>query len=167
MIKSLSEEDVHKGIKYNVWSSTQNGNQILDNTYKSCEKGNVYLFFTCYKSDRFLGLAKMKKGVDYTKIFPLWTRDYKWVGIFELEWIFIKDIPFREFRNITISTNDGNNKPCFYLKDAQEIPYNQAFKMFEIYLNYSNNNTILEHFEYYDLRQENYERVQTYKQLGI
>lgn len=47
IIKSFSEEDVHKAIKYNVWSSTRNGNKTLHETYKQTKEnsGEVYLFF--------------------------------------------------------------------------------------------------------------------------
>ena len=33
VIKSFSEENVHKSIKYGVWSSSKNGNQTLTNSY--------------------------------------------------------------------------------------------------------------------------------------
>lgn len=54
VIKSYSEDDIHKSIKYNVWSSTANGNKRLDNAFqvaqeKMAEKGckcPVFLFFS-------------------------------------------------------------------------------------------------------------------------
>ena len=54
VIKSYSEDDIHKSIKYNVWSSTPNGNRRLDNAFqlaqeKMAEKGSkcpVFLFFS-------------------------------------------------------------------------------------------------------------------------
>jgi hypothetical protein len=78
VIKSYTEEDVHKAIKYNIWSSTPRGNQILDKafcdlqlkkkTHKygddpesklSLEQAEVYLFFSVNKSKHFCGMAKM------------------------------------------------------------------------------------------------------------
>ena len=38
VIKSYSEDDVHKGIKYNVWSSTTNGNNKLQNAYEDARR---------------------------------------------------------------------------------------------------------------------------------
>jgi len=38
VIKSYSEDDVHKSIKYNVWSSTPNGNKKLNNAYEEAQK---------------------------------------------------------------------------------------------------------------------------------
>ena len=160
IIKSFSEEDVHKSIKYGVWSSSKNGNLTLSNAYKlsSDKGGNVYLFFSCNGSGRYIGLAKMKTSCDEKKSFEYWTQDNKWPGLFEVEWIFIKDVPFKEFKNIVITMRDGETKPITNARDTQEIPFEQAKIMVEIMEKYQNTNTILEHFEYYDLRQDNYEK---------
>lgn len=103
IIKSFSEEDVHKAIKYNVWSSTKTGNQTLDNSFRLAQEkgGHVYLFFSCNGSGRYVGLARMKTEVS-EKMFEYWTQDSKWPGLFDVEWIFIKDVPFKNFRNISI-----------------------------------------------------------------
>jgi len=158
VIKSFSEEDVHKSIKYGVWSSSKNGNLTLNNAFNMAKEknGDVYLFFSCNGSGRFCGLARMKSAVDEEKIFDFWTQDNKWPGLFEVEWLFIKDIPFREFKDIIITMKDGEIKPISNSRDTQEIPFEQAKIMFEKVTNYQNSNTILEHFEFYDLRQENY-----------
>lgn len=50
VIKSYSEDDVHKSIKYNVWSSTPNGNRRLDAAYSEAKgsqrKCPIFLFFS-------------------------------------------------------------------------------------------------------------------------
>jgi hypothetical protein len=160
VIKSFSEEDVHKAIKYNVWTSTKNGNQTLSNSYKLAKErgGDVFLFFSCNGSGRFVGVAKMKNDVDYTKAFPYWTQDNKWGGLFDLEWVFVKDVLFKEFKNIVITLKDGERKSVTNSRDTQEVPNQEGKNMVEIIKGYMNTNTILEHFEYYDLRQENYEK---------
>jgi hypothetical protein len=38
VIKSYSEDDVHKSIKYNVWSSTPHGNKKLDSAYEDAQR---------------------------------------------------------------------------------------------------------------------------------
>ena len=53
---------------------------------------------------------------------------------------------------------DGEMKPISNSRDTQEIPYEQAKIMIQKIAEYQNTNTILEHFEFYDMRQENYER---------
>ena len=160
VIKSFSEEDVHKSIKYNVWSSSKDGNLTLSNAFRITEenKGNVYLFFSCNGSGRYAGIARMKTPCDETKTFGLWTQDGKWPGLFDVEWLFIKDVPFKEFKNIIITMKDGEVKPISNARDTQEIPFEQAKIMIQKIAEYQNTNTILEHFEFYDMRQENYER---------
>jgi hypothetical protein len=50
VIKSYSEDDVHKSIKYNVWASTPNGNKKLDAGYREAQEKPtecpVFLFFS-------------------------------------------------------------------------------------------------------------------------
>ena len=158
VIKSFSEEDVHKSMKYGVWSSSKNGNLTLNNAFNITKEknGNVYLFFSCNGSGRFCGVSRMKTPVDENRTFEFWTQDNKWPGLFEVEWIFIKDVPFKEFKNIIITMKDGEIKPVSNSRDTQEIPFEQAKIIMDKIGNYQNSNTILEHFEFYDLRQENY-----------
>ena len=160
VIKSFSEEDVHKSIKYGVWSSSKNGNLTLTNAYNITKEknGNVYLFFSCNGSGRFTGICRMKTPCDENKHFEFWTQDNKWPGLFDVEWLFIKDVPFKEFKDIIITMKDGEIKPISNSRDTQEIPFEQAKIMIERISKYQNSNTILEHFEFYDLRQENYEK---------
>jgi hypothetical protein len=160
IIKSFSEEDVHKAIKYNVWTSTQNGNQTLSNAYKIAKErgGDVFLFFSCNGSGRFVGVAKMKNDIDYTKLFPYWTQDNKWGGLFNLEWVLIKDVLFRNFKHLVITLKNGERKSVTHSRDTQEVPYQEGKQMLETIQSFMNTNTILEHFEYYDMRQENYEK---------
>ena len=160
VIKSFSEEDVHKSIKYNVWSSSKDGNLTLSNAFRITEenKGNVYLFYSCNGSGRYCGIARMKSPCDENKTFGLWTQDGKWPGLFDVEWLLIKDVPFREFKNVIITMKDGEVKPISNSRDTQEIPYEQAKIVIQKIAEYQNTNTILEHFEFYDMRQDNYER---------
>lgn len=50
IIKSYSEDDVHKSIKYNIWASTPNGNKKLDAAYQEAQQKPggcpVFLFFS-------------------------------------------------------------------------------------------------------------------------
>jgi hypothetical protein len=160
VIKSFSEEDVHKSIKYGVWSSSKNGNLTLSNAFHASHEkgGEVYLFFSCNGSGKYIGLARMKTPCDLNKSFELWTQDGKWMGLFDVEWIYIKDVPFKEFKDIKITMKDGEIKPVSNSRDTQEIPYEQGKIMVERISKYQNSNTILEHFEFYDIRQDNYEK---------
>lgn len=62
VIKSYSEDDVHKSIKYSVWSSTINGNKKLDAAFRDAEtktlkdgkKRPIFLFFSVSELDMCL-----------------------------------------------------------------------------------------------------------------
>ena len=59
VIKSYSEDDVHKSIKYGVWASTDTGNRRLDSAYRETgKKGPIYLFFSVNASGQFSGMAQ-------------------------------------------------------------------------------------------------------------
>ena len=66
VIKSFSEDDIHRSIKYEIWCSTDHGNKRLDAAYKERQgKGSIYLFFSVNGSGHFCGIAQMLTGVDY------------------------------------------------------------------------------------------------------
>jgi hypothetical protein len=50
IIKSYSEDNVHKSIKYGVWASTPNGNRKLDTAYHEAKDKQdpcpVFLLFS-------------------------------------------------------------------------------------------------------------------------
>ncbi|RZR71808.1 hypothetical protein BHM03_00007565, partial [Ensete ventricosum] len=61
VIKSYSEDDVHKSIKYNVWSSTHNGNRRLDGAYEDAQSKSVGKPRKCP--------IPYRAGIDMLKIF--------------------------------------------------------------------------------------------------
>lgn len=152
VIKSYSEDDVHKAIKYNIWASTDTGNKRLDTAFReSASKGPIYLFFSVNASGQFCGMAQMTSAVDYEKKCDLWTQD-KWKGQFQLKWIFIKDIPNNYLRHIRLENNE--NKPVTNSRDTQEIFLEQGKEMLKIFQSFKSKTSIIDDFTYYDQRQE-------------
>lgn len=150
IIKSFNEDNVHKAMKYEVWSSTPEGNKRLNDAYlKSvAEKVPLFLFFSVNGSRQFIGVAKMISEVDFKETFTHWQQDRKWQGKFKIEWIFIKDIPNKEFKPIIIPSNE--NKPVTNMKDAQEIPFEPGILMLEMFKSYETDVSMLDGFEHYD-----------------
>jgi hypothetical protein len=123
--------------------------------------------FSTYKSDQFIGLAEMKSEVDFKKSFPLWARD-DWKGLFNIEWLSIKDVPFREFRNVPCAKREKKEngeynfinysvKSLSNSPDCQLIPQEESGDILKVFYDHMSKNSILEHFEFYDRRQANYE----------
>eukprot|EP00262_Sarcandra_glabra_P002958 TRINITY_DN13381_c0_g1_i2.p1 TRINITY_DN13381_c0_g1~~TRINITY_DN13381_c0_g1_i2.p1 ORF type:complete len:429 (+),score=82.51 TRINITY_DN13381_c0_g1_i2:213-1499(+) len=159
VIKSYSEDDVHKSIKYNVWSSTPNGNKRLDSAYEEAQRisgGNqrncpVFLFFSVNASGQFCGVAEMVGPVDFHKDMDFWQQD-KWNGSFPVKWHIVKDVPNTNFRHIILENNE--NKPVTNSRDTQEIKSKQGMEMLNIFKNYAMKTSILDDFLYYEERQK-------------
>ncbi|XP_077240467.1 evolutionarily conserved C-terminal region 7 [Tasmannia lanceolata] len=159
VVKSYSEDDVHKSIKYNVWSSTPNGNKRLDSAYEDAQRISggkpgtcpIFLFFSVNASGQFCGVAEMIGPVDFHKDMDFWQQD-KWSGSFPLKWHIIKDVPNTNFRHIILENNE--NKPVTNSRDTQEIMYMQGMEVLNIFKSYALKTSILDDFMYYEDRQK-------------
>ncbi|CAG8492796.1 11646_t:CDS:2, partial [Acaulospora morrowiae] len=151
VIKSYTEDDVHKSLKYDIWASTEIGNRRLDKAFReSADKGPIYLFFSVNASGHFCGMAQMLTPVDYTTSSSVWAQD-KWKGVFKVKWIFVKDIPNGQLRHIRVVNNE--NKPVTNSRDTQELFPDPGREMLKIFFEYRSKTSILDDFEFYDKRQ--------------
>ncbi|KAK6131734.1 hypothetical protein DH2020_034531 [Rehmannia glutinosa] len=153
VIKSFSEDNIHKSIKYNVWASTPLGNRKLDAAYREAKEMEgicpVFLFFSlgasviangyiqsfdisCCNdlqvnaSGQFCGVAEMIGPVDFENDADYWQQD-RWSGQFPVKWHIIKDVPNSRFRHILLENND--NKPVTHSRDSQEADADSSFPL--------------------------------------
>ncbi|KAF5185277.1 Yth domain-containing protein ect2 [Thalictrum thalictroides] len=166
IIKSYSEDDVHKSIKYSVWASTPNGNKKLNVGYQESQEksGNcpVFLCFSVNGSGQFVGLAEMVGPVDFDKSVEYWQQD-KWNGCFPVKWHIVKDIPNSLLKQITLENND--NKPVTNSRDTQEVKLEQGLHMLKIFKDHSCKTCILDDFEFYEGRQKTVQEKKAKLQL--
>lgn len=73
----------------------------------------------------------MTSNVDSGKKFNAWAQENKWYGQFTVDWVYLKDIPNKEFRHLTLENNDG--KPVTNSRDCQEVPLKQGMTMMSIF----------------------------------
>ncbi|XVF86265.1 hypothetical protein PTKIN_Ptkin18bG0026700 [Pterospermum kingtungense] len=155
IIKSYSEDNVHKSIKYGVWASTPNGNKKLDAAYREAKEKQdacpMFLFFSVNASAQFCGVAEMVGPVDFDKSVDYWQQD-KWSGQFPVKWHIIKDVPNSQFRHIVLENND--NKPVTNSRDTQEVKLEQGIEMLNIFRSYETDMSILDDFDFYEERQK-------------
>lgn len=157
IIKSYSEDDIHRSIKYSIWCSTEHGNKRLDGAYRSLgNKGPLYLLFSVNGSGHFCGVAEMRSPVDYNAYAGVWSQD-KWKGKFEVKWIFIKDVPNNQLRHIRLENND--NKPVTNSRDTQEVPLEKAKQVLKVIATYKHTTSIFDDFAHYEKRQEEEEAL--------
>ncbi|CAH7686696.1 YT521-B-like domain-domain-containing protein [Phakopsora pachyrhizi] len=149
VIKSYTEEDVHKSLKYEIWASTTLGNRRLDRAFnESSELGPIYLLFSVNGSGHFCGMAEMMTAVDYNTTSKVWAQD-KWKGIFKVRWIFVKDIPNNSLRHIKL-TNTPENKPVTSSRDTQEVPYEKGVQILQIMSSFQSRTSLLQDYAWYE-----------------
>ena len=112
-------------------------------------------------SGRFVGVAKMTCEVDEDMIFEYWAMDDVWKGLFQIEWLFIKDIPNKFLKDIKLSNNEF--KPVTNSRDTQEIPRAEGENFIKIFEDFKYHTCILQHFQYYDERQVLFENSRLQK----
>ncbi|XP_075427582.1 YTH domain-containing family protein 1 isoform X3 [Ascaphus truei] len=165
IIKSYSEDDIHRSIKYSIWCSTEHGNKRLDSAFRSMNgKGPVYLLFSVNGSGHFCGVAEMRSPVDYGTSAGVWSQD-KWKGKFDVKWLFVKDVPNNQLRHIRLENND--NKPVTNSRDTQEVPLEKAKQVLKIIATYKHTTSIFDDFSHYEKRQEEEEVVRKGPRDGL
>ena len=143
VIKSIDEANIIRSINFKIWCSTIKGNQKLQKAFKEADKKYpIYLFFSVNGSGKFMGVAQMVSDVEYRVNFNYWSQNDKWKGFFFVNWIFIKDIPNRIFRQIINEYND--NKPVTSSRDTQEIYPSAGMRMFKIFKEYPQESSIFD-----------------------
>ncbi|CAG0914356.1 unnamed protein product [Notodromas monacha] len=151
VIKSYSEDDIHRSIKYEIWCSTEHGNKRLDQAFREREnKGPIYLFFSVNSSGHFCGMAQMMSQVDYNSSSSVWAQD-KWKGSFKVRWIYVKDVPNGKLRHIKLENNE--NKPVTNSRDTQEVPHDKGVLVLREMHNYKHTTSIFDDFVHYEQRQ--------------
>ncbi|KAL0772633.1 hypothetical protein Bca101_037784 [Brassica carinata] len=127
VIKSYSEDDIHKSIKYNVWSSTSNGNKKLNTAYnnehyKKNSSCPIFLIFSVSEIWQKFGCFDLMA--------ECWQQD-KWVGCFPVKCHIVKDIPNSSLRHITLENNE--NKPVTNSRDTQEVKIEQEVEVIKFF----------------------------------
>ncbi|THH27431.1 hypothetical protein EUX98_g6765 [Antrodiella citrinella] len=151
VIKSYTEDDVHKSLKYEIWSSTDPGNKRLDKAYKeTAGRGPIYLFFSVNASGHFCGMAQMLTPVDYSRSSTVWASD-KWKGVFGVKWIFVRDIPNATLRHIRLN-NTQERKPVTNSRDTQELLPDAGQEMLRIFHTHPARTSLLQDFAFYELQ---------------
>lgn len=152
VIKSYAEDDIHRSIKYSIWTSTEHGNRRLDQAYREQKgKGDIYLLFSVNGSGHFCGVAQMMSEVDTNTSTGVWAQD-KWKGRFDVKWLYVKDVPNSQLRHIRLENNE--NKPVTNSRDTQEVPLAKAKQVMKIIHSYQHTTSIFDDFDHYEKKQE-------------
>jgi len=150
IIRSNNEDDVHKAIKYGIWTSSPRNNEMLNKLYLETKDKDIpiYLFYSVVKSGQFVGVAQMTSEIQETSSNLWWEAD-KWLNQFEIKWVFIKDISYKWFSHVII---DG--LPISRAKDCTRVPPETAIEMLKVNKSRPNHPNIFSAFEYMDYRED-------------
>lgn len=155
VIKSFNIENIHKAIKYGVWSTTYSGNIIFDKAFALAQSRNaeVYLFFSTNSTFAFQGIARLKSKFQ-TKTYSFWKGSEKYKsfnGSFNLDWLIIKDVP-----NSTLDKIQVNNIPFSKLRNGVELTEKDALNAVSIFRNfYYCSSLVLSDFMRLDIEEKN------------
>jgi hypothetical protein len=99
IIRSKKLDDVHKAIKYGVWTSSPKNNMNFNNSFR--RKTNVFFVFTCLTEDYFLGIAQMTGLNEQNKEFAYWGEIGKWLGLNPIKWVNLSNVGFNMVHDIS------------------------------------------------------------------
>lgn len=157
VIKSFTEDDVQRSLKFEIWASTDKGNQRLDKAFKESlaeagpggDAAPIYLFFSVNASGHFCGMAQMMTALDYDSTSNVWVQEGKWKGTFRVRWIYVKDVPNTKLRHIRL-TNTVDCKPVTQSRDTQELPTDGGKEMLRIMAEFQSKTTLLQDWLFYE-----------------
>lgn len=80
IIRSKKIDDIHKAVKYGIWTSSKFNNIKFNKEFNNTN-GEVYFLFTCLQSNYFIGMAKMIHKNELDVEFAYWGEIGKWRGL--------------------------------------------------------------------------------------
>lgn len=154
IIRSSNDDDFHKAVKYGIWSSSQKNNHAFQDAYQASHRKDgksrpVYFFFTVVNSDQYIGVAQMVSDVDFAKSFGFWWEKTKWTGVFRIKWIFVKDIAYSQFSNVS-----SGDKLVTQHRDGTKLDFDVGLKMLKVFEQTKTTESIFNDFQFMDEREE-------------
>ncbi|KAI1351473.1 kinase-like protein [Xylaria sp. FL0043] len=130
VMRSDNPIDIETSVAHGVWTSSSRVNKILEKAWRRTN-GQVILFFSVIKSQRFCGIAQMTSGMDWVNTDEHWLED-SWQGRFTLDWLCLTELPFVGVKHVPVkSTTPGFRAiSCF---DGTEISASSAFELLRAY----------------------------------
>jgi hypothetical protein len=156
VIRSKKTDDIHKAVKYGVWTSSPQNNFKISEAFKNRtnQGGNVFFFFTYLSAPGFVGLARLV-DMDLKKEFPYWGEIGRWVGVMRLEWVYLRDIEFHNLTKLTeISPIDKLPRPLSDLTDGTKMSEYNAKEIIKIMNEKPETSYILKKFVGHDIQEK-------------
>lgn len=136
VIKSFNEQDIKASFNHKIWSSTDLGNKRLSKAFNSkISNQRIFLLFSVNGSGQFCGIAEMKSNYmendDPNQI--IWLDNTRFKGKFQIQWLFVKNIPNNFLRHLKFQSNEYEWKPITNSRDTQELPFEVGEEIINIF----------------------------------
>ena len=133
VIRSKKIDDIHKGIKYGVWTSSQHNNFKIRDAFMNGQANSrhTFFFFTYINAPGFIGMAVLD-NMDLEKEFPYFGEIGKWIGVMHLRWIFVRDVMFDEVGELKESIPTGDYRRMNEMTDGSRLSTQNAMRIFEL-----------------------------------
>ncbi len=115
VIRSKRLDDIHKSMKYGVWTSSGFNNKKFNQALK---EGPVYFLYRSLDRNFFVGLAQMTFLSNPNTEFAYWGEIGKWRGICGVSWLIVRDVHFN-----LVTQLRQNGDYLDELKDGSELSY--------------------------------------------
>lgn len=152
VMRSSAYDDIHKAMKYGIWTSTPENIKLLSDTYKKAmsEKRKVVLFFRVVSDNVFNGAAELTSDYIEEQQFDLWWNKIKWKGIFNLHWIYVKNIELNY-----LSQMEGDKK-IYELIDGSSLSSDNGLLILGLFqhYDYKYQSSIFNFFSLFDQRED-------------
>jgi len=167
IMRSSNDDNIHKAIKYHIWTTTTSGKNMLSRAWREFkDQGRdpeVYLIFSVVNSNQFLGVAKLVSDIVHNETFKYWWEPCKWFGVFNIKWLFVKDIHHAKFEHLKQEVYhhvDHNNIKTptlcsvINLRDSTKINAKVGKQILSIFAKHPMKPNIFDSFAYMDRRED-------------
>ena len=122
VLRSKKTNDLHKAIKYGVWTSSPQNNKKIESAFhqKKASGGNVFFVYTYLNAPGFVGLARLT-NIDLSKEFPFFGEIGRWIGIMHIEWVYVRDVLFEDVQDLQEPAFDGGVRYMSDMTDGSKL----------------------------------------------
>jgi len=129
IMRSSNYDDIHKAMKYGIWTSTSDHNHVISEVYKQKVKEGkrVVLFFRVATENVLCGAAELVSDYVENQQFNYWWNKTMWKGIFNINWLYVKNLDLNSIMHTE------NNKRLYELTDGTRISQENGFMLMEFF----------------------------------
>lgn len=95
IITSTNQDDIHKSLKYGIWTSTKDTNLVLMKLFdekRVNKEMKIILIFKLKGNDQICGCAELISDYIEEQQYNFWWERVEWKGLFNVKWLFMKNL---------------------------------------------------------------------------